>query len=211
LLRKAHVTSAIRMTSLNKRLAYLGIADFDYLAARVLLRDGLIFSGLPRAAEAFEKIVKLNLILEAKITRNAELEPEDLKRFGHDLPKLLTEFTRLTTIAVEPETEPYFAMLEDSLAHRYPEHWKTYKAEMNIAFLDHLYAQFRNLALANFPAEERERARCFGTFLGDAYTPDMIARIRGLGGRSPWDLLAYRNESLKSFDLDLERTAKRFP
>ncbi len=199
------------MTSLNKRLAYLGIADFDYLAARVLLRDGLIFSGLPKAAEAFEKVVKLNLILEAKIARNEELEPEDLKRFGHDLVKLLTEFARRTGIAVEPEIEPYFAMLADSVPHRYPEHWKTYKAEMNIGFLDHLYGQFRNIAVVNFPAEERERARCFGTFLGDAYTSEMVARIEGLGGRSPWDLLAYRNESLTSFDLDHERTARRIP
>jgi hypothetical protein len=199
------------MTSLNKRIAYLGIADFDYLASRVLLRDGLIFSGLPRAAEAFEKILKLNLILEAKITRNDDLKPEDLKRFGHDLPKLLTEFRSRTSIGVEPEIEPYFAMLKDSVAHRYPEHWKTYKAEMNIDLLDHLYAQFRNLAVLNFPIEERERARCFGTFLGDAYTPEMVSRIQGLGGRSPWDLLAFRNESLESFDLDHERAAKRIP
>lgn len=199
------------MTSLNKRLAYLGIADFDYLAARVLLRDGLIFSGLPRAAEAFEKIVKLNLILEVKISRNEELEPEDLKRFGHDLPKLLIEFADRTKVPVQPEIGPYFAMLEDSAAHRYPEHWKTYKADINIDLLDRLYGQFRNLAVANFPVEERERARCFGTFLGDAYTPEMIARIDELGGRSPWDLLAYRNESLKTFDLDHDRKARRFP
>jgi len=200
------------MTSLNKRLGYLGIADFDYLAARILLRDGLIFSGLPKAAEAFEKIMKLNLMLEAKITRNEELETEELKRhFGHDLPRLLTDFTKRTGISIRREIEPYFEMLKDSVGHRYPEHWKTYKAELNIELMDHLYAQFRNLAVANFPAEERARARCFGTFLGDSYTPEMVARIHEIGGRSPWDLLAYRNESIKIFDLDFERTAKPFP
>ena len=199
------------MTSLNKRLAYLGIADFDYLSARVLLRDGLVFTGLPKAADAFEKILKLNLVLEAKISRNDELEPEDLKRFGHDLVKLLDEFQRRTGMTLPPEVAPYFAMLEDAAAHRYPEHWKSFKAELDIDQLDHHYCQFRNLARENFPVEERERARCFGTFLGDAYDAAMIDRIKGLGGLSPWELLAYRNQSLAQLDLDPQRKAPRFP
>jgi hypothetical protein len=199
------------MTSLNKRLAYLGIADFDYLSARVLLRNGLVFAGLPKAAEAFEKIIKLNLTLEAKISRNEELEPPDLKRFGHDLVRLLGEFRLRTGVATEPEIESYFAMLQDATAHRYPEHWKTYQATLNIVQLDHLYAQFRNLCVANFPLEERERARCFGTFLGDAYTATMVARIEELGGQSPWKLLAYRNESIDQFDIDHARSTSRIP
>jgi hypothetical protein len=199
------------MTSLNKRLAYLGIADFDYLSGRVLLRDGLVFTGLPKAAEAFEKILKLNLVLEAKISRDEELEPGDLKGFGHDLTRLLEEFQRRTGITVPPEVAPYFAMLEEAAAHRYPEHWKSFKAELNIDQLDHLYCQFRNLARENFPAEEQERARCFGTFLGDAYSAAMIDQIVELGGRSPWDLLAYRNQSLEQLDLDPQRMAPRFP
>jgi len=190
------------VTSLDKRLAYLGIADFDYLSARVLLRDGLIFTGLPKAAEAFEKIIKLNLMLEAKISRNEELAPEDLKPFGHDLIALLDEFMKRTGAPVPSGVTPYFAMLKDAAAHRYPERWKIYKAEMDIDQLDDTYANFRNIASSNFPAEEHERARSFGTFIGDAYTATMIERIKELGGRSPWDLLAYRNASLDKFDLN---------
>src|SRR6266699_1769134 len=99
------------MTSLNKRLAYLGIADFDYLSARVLLRHGLVFTGLPKAADAFEKIVKLNLMLDAKISRNEDLAPEDLKRFEHHLKRLLEEFAKRTGITVEAGVMDYFSML----------------------------------------------------------------------------------------------------
>jgi hypothetical protein len=190
------------MTSLNNRLAYLGIADFDYLSARVLLRDGLIFTGLPKAADAFEKIIKLNLMLEAKISRNEELAPEDLKRFGHDLGALLAAFRKRTGNLVPTGITAYFAMLQDAAAHRYPEHWKTYKAEMDIDLMDSTYANFRSIASSNFPAEERERASSFGTFIGDAYTPAMIDRIKEIGGRSPWDLLCYRNAALDKFDVN---------
>jgi hypothetical protein len=198
------------MTSLNKRLAYLGIADFDYLSARVLLRHGLVFTGLPKAADAFEKIIKLNLILEAKISRNEELAPENLKKFEHRLKRLLEEFSNRTGIVVEPVVVDYFAMLQDAAARRYPEHWKTYRADASINQLDEVYCQFRNLAAANFPIEEQERARCFGTFLGDAYTETMMAAIHGLGGESPWDLLAYNTKQLDKFNLDHTRSAGRF-
>jgi hypothetical protein len=102
-------------------------------------------------------------------------------------------------------------MLRDAAARRYPEHWKTYQAELNIDMLDELYAQFRNLAAMNFPVEEHDRARCFGTFLGDAYTPTMVERIEELGGQSPWVLLGDRNQSFAKFDLDHERSTARFP
>jgi hypothetical protein len=108
------------VSSLNKRLAYLGIADFDYLSARILLRHGIVFTGLPKAADAFEKIMKLCLVLEAKITRNEELEPKDLKRFEHDLPKLLAEFKLRTGIPVTDSVDEYFAMLKDAAARRCP-------------------------------------------------------------------------------------------
>ena len=197
------------MTSLNNRLAYLGIADFDYLSARILLLDGLTFTGLPKAAEAFEKIVKLVLMLEAKISRNEELTPGALRRFGHELGALLVELRTRTAIPIAVDVDQYFAMLKDAAAHRYPEAWKEYEATLSIGQLDSLYAQLRNLAVANFPVEEKERARCFGTFIGDAYTPETIEKIRELGGRSPWELLAYRNDSHEAFDLDHERRRPR--
>lgn len=198
------------MTSLNKRLAYLGIADFDYLSARVLLRHGLVFTGLPKAADAFEKIIKLNLMLEAKTSRNEDLAPEDLKRYEHRLKRLLEEFSKRTGITVEPGVVEYFSMLQDAAARRYPEHWNSYRAKSSIDQLDEVYCQLRNLAASNFPIEERERARCFGTFIGDAYTETMIQAIRGLGGESPWDLLAYNNKQLDKFNFDHTRSAHRF-
>jgi len=121
-------------------------------------------------------------MLEAKISRNQELEPKDLKRFGHDLEALLGELNLRTGLATEPGVASYFSMLQDATAHRYPEHWKTYKADLDIDQLDHLYSQFRNLSVINFPIEEHDRARCFGTFLDDAYTSTMVTRIEEMGG-----------------------------
>jgi len=86
------VTPKARETSLQKRLAYLGIADFDYLSARVLMRHGLAFTGLAKASDAFEKIMKLNLILDAKISRNQDLEPDEVKTYLHNLRGLLDDF-----------------------------------------------------------------------------------------------------------------------
>jgi hypothetical protein len=74
-----------------------------------------------------------------------------------------------------------------------------------------VYAKFRNVAVANFPAEERDRARSFGTFIGDVYTPEMIEQIKKLGGDSPWDLLAFENQALARLDLDHERKAPPVP
>jgi hypothetical protein len=92
----AALAAASRETSLQKRLAYLGIADFDYLSARVLLRHGLVVTGLAKVSDAFEKIMKLNLILEAKITRNEDLDPEKVKAYLHNLRALLADFEART-------------------------------------------------------------------------------------------------------------------
>ena len=203
--------AASRETSLQKRLAYLGIADFDYLSARVLLRHGLVVTGLAKASDAFEKISKLNLILEAKITRNEDLEPEKVKAYLHNLRALLADFEARMGVSVGPETHEYFAMLQEATKRRYPESWSSYKAQLNIPMLDEIYAEFRKVAVQNFPMEERARARCFGTFIGDAYTADMIARIKELGGDSPWDLLAFDNQALERLNLDHDRKAPPIP
>jgi hypothetical protein len=205
------VTPKARETSLHKRLAYLGIADFDYLSARVLMRHGLVFTALAKASDAFEKIMKLNLILDAKISRNQDLEPDEVKTYLHNLRGLLDGFEDRTGMSVGSETREYFAMLQEATKRRYPEYWTSYRAQLNIPMLDEVYAQFRNVAVANFPAEERDRARSFGTFIGDVYTSEMIEQIKKLGGDSPWDLLAFENQALARLDLDHERKAPPIP
>src|SRR2546426_10457605 len=190
------------MTSLDHRVAYLGLADFDYLSARILLRHGLMSTGLPRAAESFEKILKLVIMLEARITRKEELEPKHLKSYGHDLPKLFAELKRRISASFPPEFDTYFAMLTDAYDRRYPEHWKSFKAEVSVDYLDGVYVQFRNSAVINFPIEEQARARQFGTFITDAYAPVMIKQIEELGGQTIGELLRFRNDSFDRLDID---------
>jgi hypothetical protein len=197
--------------SLNHRIAYLGLADFDYLSARVLMWNGVLNTALQKAAEAFEKILKVNLLLEAKISRSEELTPGDLMRFDHHLGKLLEEFKTRAKVTVHADTEKYFAMLQDAYSRRYPEHWKRFEAEWNVSYMDAVYVNLRDTAVENFPIEERERARCFGTFLGDLYKPDVIKQLEAIGARSPWELLAYKNDFMSHFNIDPKKRAKPFP
>jgi hypothetical protein len=197
--------------SLNHRIAYLGLADFDYLSARVLMWNGVQNTGLQKAAEPFEKILKVNLMLEAKISRNEELTPRDLVQLGHHLGKLLEEFRARAKVTVHPDTERYLAMLQDAYAKRYPEHWKRFEAEWNVGYMDAVYVNLRDTAVENFPKEERERARSFGTFLGDLYKPDVIKQLEAIGARSPWELLAYKNDFMSHFNIEPTTRAKGFP
>src|SRR3989337_1052290 len=111
--------------SLIKRSEYLGIADMDYLSARVLLLNGLTHTGLAKAAEAFEKLFKLFLILEAKITRNEELTQKELKQYNHKLVKLFgLVMTRSHKKTYHQSVKNYFAQLQNAYSLRYPESWK---------------------------------------------------------------------------------------
>jgi hypothetical protein len=44
--------------------------------------------------------MKLNLILEAKIARNEDLEPERVKAYLHNLRALLADFEARTAVSV---------------------------------------------------------------------------------------------------------------
>src|SRR5690348_1635944 len=124
------------MSSLNKRIEYLGIADFDYLAARLLLLNGLVFAALPKAAEAFEKLMKLFLMLEAKINRNEELSPTQLKAYGHNLPRLFDALKTKVPVPFGNDWDEYFELLRDCYSRRYPEDWEAHRVEGDIHKLD---------------------------------------------------------------------------
>lgn len=190
------------MTSLQKRIAYLGIADFDYLSARLLLLYGLAFAGLPKAAESFEKLLKLFLLLEAKIAREEELTPKQLKAYGHDLPKLFAALKEKVPAKFGSDWDDLFALLQDSYDRRYPEHWREFRMEVSVHSIDIAYTYLRNNVVPNFPVEEQGRVRQFGTFIYAAYTPAVRALIERLGGRSPGDVLRLNNQSFESLDID---------
>ena len=64
------------------RIGYLGIADFDYRSARLLLLNVLAFSALPQAAEAFEYEAVLGSRGQA-----TNLSAAEVRKFRHDWPK----------------------------------------------------------------------------------------------------------------------------
>jgi hypothetical protein len=193
------------MSSLSKRLEYLGIADFDYLSSRLLMLHGLVFTALPKAAEAFEKLLKLFLLLEAKIARNEELSPQQLKKFGHNLSALFGQLKAKVPATFGQDWDDYFQLLEDSYARRYPEHWKEFRIQTSVHQLDSAYCYLRNCIIQNFPQEEQKRAREFGTFIYDSYSLEVRGVIERLGGRLPGDLLRQCNESFAALQIDINR------
>jgi hypothetical protein len=193
------------MNSLNKRIEYLGLADMDYLSARLLLMSGLATTGFPKAAEAIEKIFKLFLILEAKISRNVELTEGDMRSYGHNLIKLLNEVkTKLPNTTFVSNWDDYLKILQDSYTRRYPENWKEFRLTVNLDQLDKVYSYLRNNVILNFPQEEQTRTRQFGTFIYDAYRGDLSKRIQKTGALSPAEILKWKNHSFDDFDIDFE-------
>jgi hypothetical protein len=197
------------MNSLDKRLSYLGIADFDYLSARLLMLNGLGFCALPKAAEAIEKLIKLFLLLEAKIERNEELGEEQLKKYGHNLVKLFQKLKEIirgkSEVEFGPDWDEYLQLLQDSYTQRYPEKWTELRIEIDVHKLDQVYTYLRNGIIGNFPIEERDRSRHFGTFISDVYNRRVREHIHNLGGLPPGELLRHLNQSFETLNIDAAR------
>ncbi|MBI2621067.1 MAG: hypothetical protein HYW63_00280 [Candidatus Levybacteria bacterium] len=192
--------------SLIKRLEYLGIADMDYLSARILLINGLTHTGLSKAAEAFEKLFKLFLIIEAKITENKHLTQKDLKQYEHKLVKLFkVVMLKLPEKTYHQSVENFFQQLENAYRTRYPESWRDAMFINNLEDLDKLYCYFRNNITINFPKEEQEKIRLFGTFIMKAYNKDVIGYIKKLDGMSPKEAISRHNKYINEFNIDLNQ------
>ncbi|MBC7877730.1 MAG: hypothetical protein H7Y59_11230 [Anaerolineales bacterium] len=80
----------------EKLTSYLGIADIDYLCARLLFMSGFPIVAMAKAAESLEKLLKLSIVLLARIYSGIELTDDQLKNeYGHDLRKLLDGYNKM--------------------------------------------------------------------------------------------------------------------
>ena len=166
---------------------------------------GIGNTGLSKAAEAFEKLFKLFLMLEAKIMQNRELVPKDLKKYNHKLGILFTDVKLKSGARFEKEWDDYFQMLQDTYGRRYPEHWKVHKIQVSLYHLDNAYTYFRNAIILNFPEEERTRAKDFGTFLYDAYDTRVNKWIERQGGKTPSQILRLNNQCFGELNVNKEK------
>lgn len=190
------------MTILNKRIQYLAIADIDYLSARLLLICGIPFTGLPKAAEAMEKIFKLFLMLEAKITGGKELNDTDLKKYSHRLTKLFNVVKKKIPAHFDNSWDEFIEELELSYKRRYPDTWPLQmKWSTNFKFLDSAYSYIREGVMKNFPYEEQEKVKKFGVNILSAYNADIITTIKISGGIPPIEILKINNSSFAKFTL----------
>lgn len=188
------------MSLVHSRLNYLRLADMDYLSARLLLANGLLWSGLPKASESIEKLIKLFLVLEAKINRNEHLTAKQIRKYGHNLPELLNALRQKVPVEFNESWDRYFQSLQDAYSHRYPETWQhemSWKASLED--LDSCYAYLRTNVTANFPFEEQEIANKFGAGLFEVFTGDFMDSLRAQGGSHPKDILALNNKHIDSF------------
>lgn len=188
--------------SLNKRLAYLAIADMDYLSARLLLLSGLTLTGLQKASDSFEKLLKLFLLLEAKINKEVELDTKELVEFKHQLAKLFDVVRKNVPAKFDDTWSKYFQQLEDSYKFRYPESWKEAQLINDLETFDKAYSYLRNNIIANFPKEENKKVMEFGGFIYRQYSTEIIQKIKNLGGLTPKDIFYKNNKSAKAFDID---------
>ncbi len=170
----------------------------------MLVLCGLPSTGLPKASEAFEKLLKLLLILEADVRRNEELTPKQLKAYGHDLTKLFKAVKATSMVVFNEGWDVYFETLKAAYSRRYPEHWTSAVVEINVDHLDAAYSYFRSSVVDNLPAAERSRARVFGTDFFAAYTPEVGETIRRNAGVTIGEILRSRNQFPPHMEIDWE-------
>jgi hypothetical protein len=83
------------MTILSKLNSYMGLADTDYLASRLLILSGLPLQGLAKASEAIEKQFKLFFAIFERIQNGREISQRELRQYGHNLLDQLNSYNQL--------------------------------------------------------------------------------------------------------------------
>jgi len=177
------------------------MADMDYLAARLLLLSGNPFCGMPKASEAIEKIMKLFLVVEAKISRNEELSAKELKKYSHNLINLADKVETICPMQLRGEWKKHLEELQKSYDMRYPDKWANkMEWKSDIDNLDSIYAYLRQNISKNFPAEERPTADRFGGNIISAYNDEIVEKIEEAGMLSPINLLSKKNKQRDKFN-----------
>lgn len=196
------------MQSIKNIREYLGLADIDYLSARLLILNGMPTVGLAKAAESIEKQFKLFFLLYEKITNNNDLNVKNMKKYGHNLVEMLDSYNKIVPKQkkLDNEWKEYLTIVQDAYDRRYPEHWKEWEVKIDVGQLDKAYTYMRNNNAANFPDEYKERALVFGTFLSDIYQDDeYISKIQKRGLLPPMEILKLENDSYN--DLQINKNA----
>ncbi|MBF0289993.1 MAG: hypothetical protein HQM14_19425 [SAR324 cluster bacterium] len=192
------------MKPINKIQEYLGLADVDYLAARLLILNKIPTVGLSKSAEALEKQFKLFFLIYEKITNNKELTIKEMKNRGHNLIEMMESYNSVApqNHLLGEDWREYLSVLQESYNRRYPEHWEEWKIKLDINQLDQAYTYLRNINVSNIPQELKNRALEFGTFLGDIWRDeDSIEKVRNLGLKTPMEILELCNQSYEELTI----------
>lgn len=198
------------MTILSKLNSYMGLADTDYLASRLLILSGLPLQGLAKASEAIEKQFKLFFAIFERIQKGREISQRELRQYGHNLLDQLNSYNQLIPqeYRLGEDWKELMVMLKDSYNLRYPEHWKEVHLPIELSKLDQAYTYLRNNNVNNLPQEIRSRGESFGTFLGDIWTEDYILRIEKMGLKTPYEILELNNNSYENLKIKADKSSR---
>jgi hypothetical protein len=183
----------------DNRHAYLLVADQDYLAARLLLISNMRISGMQKAAEGIEKLMKLALIIAEKRSTGRDMTSKEMKGYSHNLPDLRKAVEKYG-ITFDSSWDEFFVELVFCYNARYPENWPDeFPINQRIDLVDVCYSHLRGLVAGAFPDDELQGAKQFG---GTFYPMDhegLRAETKRLGGLNPEEILKANNLCLDKF------------
>ncbi|HND90968.1 MAG TPA: hypothetical protein PLI75_04240 [Anaerolineales bacterium] len=190
----------------DKLMDYLGIADIDYLSARLLFMSGFPIVAMAKAAEALEKLFKILIVMITRIYSQVELTDDQLKKdYGHDLGKLLKGYNKIAPESVRLIGD---TTILDNLRKAYNLRYTGRDKEINLEFsleeFDKWYVLLRNLIVRNTPKELAIEVRQFGTFHGKLYEAGMEKILSQYRTLRPGDILRYQNAMFDKLDVDLQ-------
>ncbi|MFO1242713.1 MAG: hypothetical protein U1E36_05870 [Rickettsiales bacterium] len=157
----------LKKDPLKQAITLLQLADNDYLSARILLLNGLWQTGIPKANEVIEKVLKAILILRA--VELDQLEKLSLKSYYHDTPKLFEELKKYLNIK-EGDFQRENSILSNyylCYERRY-ENWLSHGItcmDASVNSTDRIYTFLRNFFVSKIPDSLREEAKVFGFYL----------------------------------------------
>jgi len=190
----------------DKLVDYLGIADIDYLSARLLFMSGFPIVAMAKAAESIEKLFKILIVMITRIYFQQELTDDDLKkRYGHNLEKLLKGYNEIAPDNAKLVGDTAILNnLQMAYNLRYSGKDKDIKLVFALDEFDRWYVLLRNLIVENIPQELKAEVTQFGTFHGKLYESGIEKLLSEYETMRPGDVLRYKNAMFDQLVIDQE-------
>ena len=106
------MTDAQRYRNEFARRSFLEIADYDYIAARLLFKNHCYEQSMITAQQSIEKYLKAILLFQA-------VKPKDLKKYNHNLEAILDNSSAIESLEITVDTLNFIKALNGVEGLRY--------------------------------------------------------------------------------------------